>query len=178
MSASKRRGIVSRRAQLSEKFLNGLIEAISNIPNQFPWNYDNNRTSPPPANMWTWPNESGGVDDDKASPIDLFIFGDMTSEETGEDELVCGIPDDDPRNEIGEYLEYASPCFVRDLVDELLSLRVIKSDLLEALEEIASVIDESGGVAGWHLNGAVAPWDEFGFAQKIEDVIKKARGEE
>lgn len=51
-------------------------------------------------------------------------------------------------------------------------------ELLEALEELASVINESEGVAGWHLNGAVAPWSEFGFAQKIEDVIKKARGAE
>ena len=65
-----------------------------------------------------------------------------------------------------------------DMKQEIDQLKAEKADLLEALEEIASVIDESEGVAGWHLNGAVAPWSEFGFAQKIEDVIQKARGEE
>ncbi len=62
--------------------------------------------------------------------------------------------------------------------NEIYRLKAEKAELLEALEELASVIDESEGVAGWHLNGAVAPWSEFGFAQKIEDVIEKARGTE
>ena len=62
--------------------------------------------------------------------------------------------------------------------DEIDQLKAEKSDLLEALEELASVIDESEGVAGWHLNGAVARWDEFDCVQKIEVAIKKARGEE
>ncbi|NCC95658.1 MAG: hypothetical protein EOM02_02350 [Synergistales bacterium] len=59
--------------------------------------------------------------------------------------------------------------------DEIDRLKAEKAELMEALEGLANVIDESEGVAGWHLNGAVAPWSEFGFAQKIEDVIEKAR---
>ena len=65
-----------------------------------------------------------------------------------------------------------------DMEQEIDQLKAEKSELLEALEELTSVINESEGVAGYHMNGAVAQWDEFDCVQKIMSVIKKARGSE
>lgn len=42
----------------------------------------------------------------------------------------------------------------------------------EVLEEILAIVNESRGVAGWHLNGDIAPWDEFGYPQKINVVLR------
>jgi hypothetical protein len=42
----------------------------------------------------------------------------------------------------------------------------------EALEALLAVIDESVGVEGWHLNGAIAEWGEFEW---IEDLRALAR---
>ena len=41
-----------------------------------------------------------------------------------------------------------------------------------------SLIDESLGVAGFHLNGDVATWGELGIREEVETAIRKARGEE
>lgn len=43
------------------------------------------------------------------------------------------------------------------------SLRVLSKDLV-------ALTEESTGVAGWHLNGDIAKWDEF------EDMMNIARG--
>lgn len=43
------------------------------------------------------------------------------------------------------------------------SLRLLSKDLV-------ALADESTGVAGWHLNGDIAKWDEF------EGMMKIARG--
>ena len=49
-------------------------------------------------------------------------------------------------------------------------------DMLRALESVLSLIDESSGVAGYHLNGEVATWEELGIREEVEAAIKKARG--
>ena len=51
-------------------------------------------------------------------------------------------------------------------------------DMLEALESVLSLIDESSGVAGYHLNGEVASWGELDIREELEATIRKARGEE
>lgn len=51
-------------------------------------------------------------------------------------------------------------------------------DMLEALESMLSIISESNGISGWHLNGNIATWGEFQVVIDIEEAIKKARGEE
>ena len=51
-------------------------------------------------------------------------------------------------------------------------------DMLEALESMLSIISESNGISGWHLNGNIATWGEFQAVIDIEEAIKKARGEE
>jgi hypothetical protein len=49
-------------------------------------------------------------------------------------------------------------------------------DLLTALESLMSIIDESRGVVGWHLNGDVANWGEFEDIAAARVAIAKARG--
>ena len=51
-------------------------------------------------------------------------------------------------------------------------------DMLEALGIVLSLMDESSGVVGYHLNGEVATWEELGIREEVEAAIRKARGEE
>jgi len=51
-------------------------------------------------------------------------------------------------------------------------------DMLETLGIVLSLMDESSGVVGYHLNGEVATWEELGIRKEVEAAIKKARGEE
>ena len=51
-------------------------------------------------------------------------------------------------------------------------------DMLRALESVLSLIDESSGVAGYHLNGEVATWGELALREELEAAIRKARGQE
>lgn len=72
-------------------------------------------------------------------------------------------------------------CFVIITMDEVKSVerdaRVIAAapDMLEALKDIAALIKESQGVAGYHLNGDVADWDSLEL--KLFDAIAKAEGD-
>ena len=50
--------------------------------------------------------------------------------------------------------------------------------MLEALVSMLSIISESNGISGWHLNGNIATWGEFQVVIDIEEAIRKARGEE
>lgn len=50
-------------------------------------------------------------------------------------------------------------------------------DMLRTLESVLSLIDASSGVAGYHLNGEVATWEELALREEVEATIKKARGE-
>ena len=51
-------------------------------------------------------------------------------------------------------------------------------DMLETLGIVLSLMDESSGVVGYHLNGEVTTWEELGIRKEVEAAIKKARGEE
>lgn len=62
--------------------------------------------------------------------------------------------------------------------EEIASLIVAAPDMLEALESVLSLIDESSGVVGYHLNGNIATWEELDLREELEAAIKKARGEE
>ena len=44
-----------------------------------------------------------------------------------------------------------------------------------ALEGLLGIVQESTGVAGWHLNGDVAGWDEFEEVRAAEEALKLHR---
>lgn len=46
--------------------------------------------------------------------------------------------------------------------------------LLDALTNILNIMNDSEGVAGYHLNGDIAKWDEFEEIALAEEAIKKA----
>lgn len=48
---------------------------------------------------------------------------------------------------------------------------------LEVLEGLIAVVEDSRGVAGYHLNGAIAEWDEFDEVEAARKIIAKIRGE-
>ncbi len=50
--------------------------------------------------------------------------------------------------------------------------------LRDILKEVAEVIQGSTGVAGWHLNGDIATWDEFKFSAKIEQTLSASASKE
>ena len=50
-----------------------------------------------------------------------------------------------------------------------------RDDLLEALQGMVDIASDSQGVAGYHLNGAMADWDEFEEWQAACDAIAKAK---
>lgn len=47
---------------------------------------------------------------------------------------------------------------------------VLQASLRMLSKDLVALADESTGVAGWHLNGDIAKWDEF------EGMMKIARG--
>lgn len=49
-------------------------------------------------------------------------------------------------------------------------------DLLEALQGLLNVVNDSRGVAGYHLNGDTAEWDEFYEVDAARAAITKATG--
>lgn len=77
-------------------------------------------------------------------------------------------------------------------LERIEKLEAEKAVMLEALESINYLINNSTGVAGWHLNGAIEPWEHTEVAQDISDaiavakesptvrdeIIRKARGED
>lgn len=50
-------------------------------------------------------------------------------------------------------------------------------ELLGALIGLISITNDSAGVAGYHLNGAIAEWDEFEEVAAAIEAITKATGE-
>lgn len=50
-------------------------------------------------------------------------------------------------------------------------------DLVEALEAMLGIVNNSEGVTGWHRNGDVATWDEFEEVDIAEAALAKALGE-
>lgn len=72
------------------------------------------------------------------------------------------------------------------IMKDLKDVRIVKEatkpnstmeQLLESIDDLFAVIDESKGIIGWHLNGKVADWDEFEFIDSIRQLSKKAKEE-
>lgn len=55
------------------------------------------------------------------------------------------------------------------------SLIAQRDELLAALEGVLAVVGDSTGVAGYHLNGDIADWDEFDEINAIYTAIAKAK---
>ena len=72
------------------------------------------------------------------------------------------------------------PCVTAEHIRDEKTAHQIKAipDMLETLGIVLSLMDESSGVVGYHLNGEVATWEELGIREEVEAAIKKARGEE
>ena len=51
-----------------------------------------------------------------------------------------------------------------------------RADLLKALESILAIAADSQGVAGYHLNGDIAEWDEFECVDEAYKLIKQLKG--
>ena len=49
-------------------------------------------------------------------------------------------------------------------------------ELLKALITMIDIVDSTNGLTGWHMNGDIAYWDEFGDVDIARDVIEKALG--
>ena len=58
---------------------------------------------------------------------------------------------------------------------ELIELTKQRDELLAALQGMIDIANDSQGVAGYHLNGEVADWDEFEEWQAACDAIAKAK---
>ena len=71
-----------------------------------------------------------------------------------------------------------------DLIDtsltELECIEIIErnKELEGALRGVYGIIDDSTGVEGYHLNGAIAEWDEFPEVQEAYDVLPPAEDKE
>lgn len=54
-------------------------------------------------------------------------------------------------------------------------------ELLENIrDELSSIVNHSEGIAGWHLNGDIEPWDRTqlpGLLQEIEEELAKPEQE-
>jgi hypothetical protein len=44
-------------------------------------------------------------------------------------------------------------------------------ELERVLRGVLAIVSESEGVAGWHLNGAIATWEELGYPAEIAAVL-------
>lgn len=56
-------------------------------------------------------------------------------------------------------------------------LIAVAPEMLEALTGLMAVVGDSKGVAGYHLNGDIAEWDEFEEVKTARMLISKIRGE-
>jgi len=65
-----------------------------------------------------------------------------------------------------------------DLRKENAELKAINKEIIEVLEEIQSLINDSIGVAGHPQFDFITEWDEFGTPKDINKALRKARGEE
>lgn len=50
-------------------------------------------------------------------------------------------------------------------------------DMAEALEEILAIAENTDGIAGHHMNGEIADWEEFEFMDMIRKALSKAKVE-
>lgn len=63
---------------------------------------------------------------------------------------------------------------IRDSAAELRRLHALNEELLEVLKGMVAIVDDSRGVAGYHLNGDTAEWDEFDEVDAANAAIAKA----
>ena len=64
---------------------------------------------------------------------------------------------------------------IRWLSRNLVKLEQQRDELLAALEGVLAVVGDSTGVAGYHLNGDIADWDEFDEINAVYTAIAKAK---
>ena len=57
---------------------------------------------------------------------------------------------------------------------EYLKIERQRDELLAALEAVQAVADNSDGVAGWHMNGDIAKWDDL--LPEIDNAITSVMG--
>ena len=62
------------------------------------------------------------------------------------------------------------------VIQENKDLKHCCDELLAALEGVLAVVGDSTGVAGYHLNGDIADWDEFDEINAVYTAIAKAKG--
>ena len=62
-----------------------------------------------------------------------------------------------------------------DELSSFISLHTAAPDMLETLGIVLSLMDESSGVVGYHMNGEVATWEELGIREEVEAAVRKAR---
>ena len=58
--------------------------------------------------------------------------------------------------------------------EEIKRLKAKSDEMFEVLENILAIMNESRGVAGWHLNGNIASWDELELRDAVASAIEKA----
>lgn len=46
-------------------------------------------------------------------------------------------------------------------------------ELVAVLADLRDIINGSDGVEGWHRNGDLATWDEFGYPDQIDQVLSE-----
>lgn len=64
-------------------------------------------------------------------------------------------------------------CFSGAYSEENAGLMALAPEMYETLKDIASVMFETSGIVGWHMNGRVAGWDEFECFQKITELLER-----
>ena len=66
--------------------------------------------------------------------------------------------------------------FTRSKEEAIANAKLIAAapELLNTLIGVLDIMNDSKGVAGYHLNGDIAKWDEFDEIKQAEEAIKKA----
>lgn len=72
----------------------------------------------------------------------------------------------------------AGPDTPEKLQKKLCLVTAQRDELLAALQGMLNIVKDSRGVAGWHLNGDTAEWDEFDEVDAAETAIAKATPQE
>lgn len=60
--------------------------------------------------------------------------------------------------------------------DGIAKLKSERLELLKALESLLDVTADSKGVAGYHLNGDIAEWNEFECVGEAYELIRRIEG--
>lgn len=77
---------------------------------------------------------------------------------------------------IGDGCRYCNPQYYIDMLEEQIADSAndtLLKEMAQALEGAINIINDSKGVAGYHLNGDVADWGEFDEINKIVNALKK-----